>query len=179
MPRKRVKIDEPIAGTIKFLHDPDGINRKHFVPLSRGHVLSVYNRLGIDKKVWMTPSVEELTFSESQRSYFFVVIGYLCDYTGSTKDEEYVAIIEDCFPDEVYEKVVHGKLRHFRPSISDVGKMPLPKMQTLIDFAVNRCKDNDIRIPTAKELGYVTNSEGYIGAPKVEYPTDTFIEPKF
>lgn len=178
MPRKRVKIDEPIAGTIKLLHDPDGINRKHFVPLSRGHVLAVYNRLGINKKVWMTPQVEELTFSESQRSYFFVVIGYLCDYTGSTKDEEYVAIIEDCFPDEVYEKVVQGKLRHFRPSISDVGKMPLPKMQTLIDFAVNRCKDNDIRIPTAEELGYLPNNTGYLGAEPLQNYPDEYQEPK-
>ena len=148
-----------VLGEIGKVKDKDGFDRKRFIPNSPAHLLAVQNRLPLKKKLVCTFAEDVMTFNDGQRDYFFVLTGYLAEHTGYTKNELYVVSIEECFPEECYDKVINGKTHHFRPSISDIGRMSMAKMSKLVDYAYQQCVANDIRVPTKAELGYVEENK--------------------
>lgn len=136
--------------------DPDGIERKHFFPRSRQHFIAVCSRFGLGKKLGMIPVEEDLSFSDAQRAYHFVLCGYLAHNNGNTKNDEHDDAMKEVFGIRYY-KNHEGKEREGRYSISDASSLKLPDIQKLIDRDLAICAFLGIIVPTFEELGYIRN----------------------
>lgn len=174
--KKRTPIDEVILGTIKMVKDPDGINRKHFVPRSRNHLLAVYERLPVNKEIGMIPVEEVNIRSRSQLAYHKVLARYIAHDQGMNEEDVHDAMMKEEFGIRTY--TLNGKTYEGRYSLSDAGGLKVPEVTALIAKDKETCTFLGIVVPTAEELGYTSNDTGYMGAEKVKYPDDKeFKEP--
>jgi len=122
---------------------------------SPGHYQCELNDLPEGKKVAITIASDESARSRGQLAYFMVLAGYIARQTGYTTKEVYPLLIEDVFEPE--ERKWRGKLRKIRRSVSELAKMPTADMSLLIDHAREVCDELEIHVPTAEELGYISN----------------------
>lgn len=122
---------------------------------STAHYQTQLNKLPIGKEVSIQISTKQYTRSQTQLAYFMVLVGYIADYTGHSKDEMYPILIEEVYPPK--EILWKGEMRKVRRSISDMAKMPSYDMGGLIEHALATCSDLEINVPTAQELGYIQN----------------------
>lgn len=143
-----------ILGEVKLV---DGW--KQFVPKSPEHLHAVIARLPVGKQLLCTYSERLPTRSEEQLNYFFVLVEYLCEYTGFTKNDMYQILIKDCFG--VEKRVFLGKVHEVRRSISEAARMPKSEMAELITYTLECCRKLDINVPTPEELGYISNYRSY------------------
>jgi hypothetical protein len=174
MPRRTKKIEEVVWGMIKLHTDPDGIQRKHFFPNSRNHFLAVCNRFPMGQKIGMIPVLEDLSFSDSQRAYHFVLCGYLAHEVGYTKDDAHDDAMKEVFGIRTY-KNHEGIIREGRYSISDIGGLKLPDVQNLINRDLAVCAFLNIVVPTKAELGYIDTDVR--PEPIKNYPQETYKKP--
>ena len=150
----------------------DGIDRKRFLPNSPDHLIAIQNRLPVGTKITCTFSKEELRFSESQRKYHFVLLGYIADYNQNTVEDEHDDSMKEVFGIRYY-KNYKGEQREGRYSINDASSLKNFDVQKLIDHDLAICKFLKIRIPTRKELGYPELDEKL----KTKYPLEEYKEP--
>jgi hypothetical protein len=158
MPR-RLKKQEPIIwGEIKEVKDPDGFVRKHFFPLSLGHMNAILSRFSIGKKIGIQMITDELSFSDSQRAYHFVLLGYIAHHTGNTVDDEHHDSMVEMFGIRTFTNY-KGEKREGRYSISNASELTLDDISRLIERDVRVCNFLELVIPTKKELGYIDENE--------------------
>lgn len=103
----------------------------------------------------MTLTLKKPTRSEAQLRYYAVVVGLIADYTGNTWEE-----MHDCLMILKFgtKKVKLGKETvNVRKSISNGAKFGKIQMIELIEFALEKCFDLEINVPTKQELGYIDN----------------------
>lgn len=129
--------------------------RKRVQMKSPQYYQSRIDKLPIGTELHITFSRKVLTRSQTQLSYFFVLVGYIADHTGHTVNEMYPILIEEVW--EPTEILYRGQLRKVRKSISDVAKMGKLEMGELIEHALATCEELEIRVPTAEELGFIKN----------------------
>lgn len=104
-------------------------------------------------------SFKKPTRSEQQLRYYWVLIGYLAEYTGFTEDEVHDALMKLKFGTKTIQ--IGNDRVEVRKSISNSARFPKSDMLELIDFAMEKCMEFDIHVPSAQELGYITNYGGY------------------
>ena len=155
-----------VLGKMKLV---DG--KKRFVPHSPKHLTSALSRVPFNKEIACTFAEHVPTRSRDQLAYHWVLIGYICEYTGHQKKEMHDFVMRVVFGEK--EIVIGGIKRMVRKSVADDAKMPLAEMSKLIESDLALCRKLEIIVPTAKELGYISNSAQYIDADlsaEVEYP---------
>jgi hypothetical protein len=140
----------------KITASPTGRGRE-FTADSEPYLADCLNKLPIGKKVACTFSEENASRSAQQLSYHWVLMKYLSDYTGNTKEEMHDAIMRIVFGTKVIE-LKNFKV-HVRKSIADSARFPKHKMVELTNYDLELCRHFDINVPTAKELGYVTEQD--------------------
>lgn len=153
------KIDFEIVGEFKPSKriNANGVEifQKKFVPDSSEHYNQQANKAIIRTKYWVTFSKKQPTRSSQQLKYHMVLMGYLSDYTGHTKNEMHEIIMQKKFG--LKELKYEGGVYKIRKSVSDKAKFPKDKMTELIDYDKKECTKHGIRVPTAEELGYIPN----------------------
>lgn len=127
--------------------------KKRFIPNSTGHFNVSLARLFVGKKLTASFSAAGAIRSNTQLRYHWVLMGYLSDHTGYTKEELHDWVMRVKFGEKAI--TIQGITMKTRKSLSDTGKMPKHEAVELIDFDKKLCADLDIHIPTAEELGYL------------------------
>lgn len=141
-----------VHGTIVSMKTDHG-ERHTFMPSSLRYLHDCLNRIPIGKKVACLFSEHVPTRSEGQLAYHFVLVGYLCGYTGFTKDEMHDIILRAKFG--VKELEFEGKVYEVRRSISERAHMAKSDAVELVNFDLELCAKFDIKVPTKSELGYI------------------------
>lgn len=126
---------------------------KRFVPSSPRYVRSCIDKIPAGKKVSMTIAEVGAIRSGSQLRYHWVLMGYLAEHTGFTKEEMHDAVMRLKFGEKEVRFGSH-KVR-VRKSISNEGRMPKHEVVDLITYDLELCAEFEIHVPTAKELGYL------------------------
>ena len=144
--------------------------KKRFVPHSPKHLTSALSRIPLEKEVACTFSEHIPTRSRNQLAYHYVLVNYIAEYTGHSVKEMHDFIMRVVFGEK--EIVIGGIKRMVRKSVADDAKMPLAEMSKLIESDLALCRKLEITVPTAKELGYISNTAQYIDADQgaTEYP---------
>lgn len=146
-----------VIGEMKIV---DG--KKRFVADSPKHLSAEQNRIPFNKKIAVTFSEHIPTRSRDQLAYHMVLIGYISEYTGHSKKEMHDFVMRVVFGEK--EIALGGIKRKVRASVADDAKMPMAQMSFLIRSDLALCKKLDIEVPSAKELGYISNHEQYISS---------------
>lgn len=141
-----------IFGTIQIID-----NKKRFVPKSPAHMQVVISRLPFNLNIACTFSAAVASRSDSQLAYHFVLMGYIAEHTGYTKEEVHDAIMRDKFG--VKRIKVGNIIQDVRQSISEKALFPKSDMVELIEHDLSLCKELNIKVPTAEELGYIPNNK--------------------
>lgn len=117
------------------------------------HFLNTKTKEG--DKGTLTVSLAKPTRSESQLRYYAVIVGMIAEYTGNTWEE-----MHDCLMILKFgtKKVKLGKdIVNVRKSISNSARFGKLDMVELIEFALEKCFELEIKVPTRQELGYIDN----------------------
>lgn len=102
----------------------------------------------------------ELTFKKSSRTeqqlrYYWVIIGLIAAHTGYTSEEMHDALM--IIKWGVKEINILGQTIKVRKSISNKAKFPKINMIDQIEFALEKARELEIKVPTREELGYLPN----------------------
>lgn len=127
--------------------------KKKFAFSSPDHYHQLIRSLPVGKKLGVTFEEYKPTRTSSQLAYHWVLIGYLAEHTGHTKEEMHDYVMRQKFGTK--EVTVLGKTEQVRRSIADMAKMPLSDCVELIEFDLALCSGLEIRVPTKTELGYL------------------------
>lgn len=120
---------------------------------SSAHWQMEINKLWPGKKYAITVEEYKPARSKEQLAYYWVLLGYLADYSGHTSEELHDAIMRRKFGTK---KIKVGNLEEeVRKSIADTARFPKSDMVELISEALNLCSQLEIRVPTKQELGYL------------------------
>lgn len=131
--------------------------KKKFIPKSPAYVRDQMSKLQVGKNASMTLSETKAIRSPAQLAYHWVLMGYIAEYTGNTKEEMHDAIMRIKFGEKEV-RIGNYKVR-VRKSVSDEARMAKFDMVDLISFDLELCADLEIRVPTAEELGYIPNTK--------------------
>lgn len=142
-----------ILGEIKVIDE-----KKHFVPFSRHHMDVCIWRLPVDKKVTVTFTETKTIRSKEQLRYHFVLMGYLAQYTGYTREEIHDAVMRIHFGEKAV--ILGDKRTMVRKSMGDGGGLSKAEVVELIEYDLSLCDKFEIRVPTPRELGYVVDKDG-------------------
>lgn len=134
----------------------DGRPETRFVPKSVKHFRSCSARAPKNKVVAATFYENVAIRSRNQLAYHFVLLGYIADYTGYTKDELHDAIMRMKFGTK--SVTISGQTVEVRKSLADAAKLPKHEAVELIEYDLDVCKELGIKVPTPEELGYITES---------------------
>lgn len=103
----------------------------------------------------LTINFKKPTRSEAQLRYYAVVVGMIADYTGDDWEGVHEALTILKFG---RRKVKIGKdIVEVRRSISNRARMPKNMMSELIEFALEKAYELNIKVPSRRELGYLEN----------------------
>ncbi|MHB8674641.1 MAG: hypothetical protein ACYDAK_13320 [Candidatus Limnocylindrales bacterium] len=91
--------------------------------------------------------------SDSQLRYHRVLCGYIAEHTGHTPDEIHDWAMRAALGTKTI--TVDGKSATVRRSLAADGDVAKHEAVDLIEFDLGVCKDLEIRVPTAEELGYL------------------------
>lgn len=129
----------------------DGIPR--FIPSSPMYVRSCLNRVPSGKKVSMSLFEDGAIRSSSQLRYHWVLMGFLADHTGFSKEEMHDAAMRLKFGEK--EIRLGNQTVKVRKSISKEGRLPKHEVVELIEYDLSLCAEFEIKVPTPQELGYL------------------------
>jgi hypothetical protein len=139
-----------VLGTIQRVED-----RHRFIPNSPGHMSACVSRIPLGKPVSCTFYDQIPTRSEGQLAYHWVLMGHIATHTGYTKDEVHDAIMRKKFGTKKIK--LAGMEIEVRKSVSDKARFPKSDMVELISYDREICDRLEIVVPTAEELGYISN----------------------
>lgn len=129
--------------------------RHAFTPNSQAYLRDNLNKIPVGKKISITFYEDVPARSQQQLAYHMVLMGYIADYNQDSKEAMHDGIMRLKFGTR---KIKIGNQEvEVRKSASDKAKMPMHKMQELIDYDLEICKFLNIKVPTAEELGYTSN----------------------
>lgn len=139
-----------ILGDFRFVE-----GKKQFIPKSPAYYRDLARQAPTDKPVAVTFSTKTPTRSESQLAYHWVLVGYIAKETGYTKEECHDLIMQLKFGTK--KVTIAGKTADVRKSISDRALFPKYLMVELIEYDLEVCHELGLHVPTAQELGYISN----------------------
>lgn len=137
-------------GTIQILE-----GKKRFVPHSVPYHHQGINRFSEGAKVRATYKEVKREHSRPQHNYHFALCGLISDHTGYTVDDVHDAMMKLTFGTRSVSLL--GREFEARESISSAAQMSSAKAQELINKDLEVCADLEIRVPTMKELGLISN----------------------
>lgn len=145
-----------IIGEFQDVENKDGYTETRFVPKSVKHFRSVSRNAPKNKPIAATFYATVSSRSRNQLAYHFVLLGYIADHTGYTKDELHDAIMRLHFGTKTI--TISGRSVEVRASLSDAAKLPKYEVVELIEYDLKLCKELGIKVPSPEELGYITES---------------------
>jgi hypothetical protein len=149
---KRQVTEFVVLGTVVV---DEATGRKRVLAKSDRYLRGSLDRLNVGDEVVVTYSTRKPTFSQGQRNLHFALMGYLAEYSGHSVAEMHEYVMREKFGTK---RIALGdKIQEVRRSLSDTAKMPKDEMGELLDFDFELCKSLGIEVPTAEELGYVSN----------------------
>lgn len=136
-----------VLGTVREVE-----GKKRFVPSSPEFFRTMLSKVPVDKKVSCTFSAKIPTRSESQLHYHWVLMGFISEHTGFTKEECHDWIMIDKFGTKKMK--IGNTIHDVRRSIADKALFPKYDMVELIERDLEICRELEIHVPTPQELGY-------------------------
>jgi hypothetical protein len=164
--------DKIIFSCIGEFKDVDG--RRRFIPDSPDYYVDRSSKQPLNKKYTCDFTTKVPTRSEAQLAYHWILCQYISEHTGFQPGEVH----------QMAKQLVWGtktvKIGKYTTqvckSISDKAMTPKYEVVLLIEKDLEMCADNDIRVPTRKELGYIDTDEKI--KPIKNYPKED-INPTF
>lgn len=132
--------------------------KKKFRPNSTTYFNENMSRFMVGKKLVAEFKEFRSLRSEPELRYHMVLCGYISAHTGFTKREVHEAIMKLKFG--IKEVKLLGYVAEVRRSISESGDLENWEAVELIEYDLAMCAEMEIRVPTAKELGYLVDKKG-------------------
>ncbi len=117
------------------------------------HFLKTKCKIGDKGTMFLT--LKKPTRSESQLRYYWVVVGLLANDCGYTSEELHEWLMISCFGTQ--KVTVNGITKEVRKSIAKSARISKLDMMTLLDFALEKCFEMNVIVPSAQSLGYIRN----------------------
>lgn len=133
--------------------------RKKFVPKSLAYFNDRMSRIKEGQVLHVTFSTSIPTRSQSQLDYHWVLMQYIADSTGYTKEEVHEWMMVKKFGTS--QVTLNGESYEVRKSVANRARFPKSDMVELITADLELCRDLGINVPTPEELGYISNRGGY------------------
>lgn len=114
-----------------------------------------FSKLPVGTVGTLTVILKKPTRSEQQLRYYFVLVGFIAEYTGHTDDEIHDALMRLKFG--VKEVKLGSDIVEVRKSISNSARMTKTECMELIEFALEKCSELNINVPSKESLGYISN----------------------
>ncbi len=130
---------------------------KVFVATSEKYLTDNLNRLPVGKEVTCTFYEHKATRSSTQLAYHMVLMGYVAEHTGYTREECHDAIMRIVFGTKIIS--LGGMNVQVRQSISDGAKMKKEEVTELIMYDLELCGRLEINVPSAESLGYTPSNK--------------------
>lgn len=141
-----------VFGEVKIVE-----GKKRFIPKSSGHMNAVISRLPFNINIACTFSAAVATRSDSQLNYHWVLMEYMSEHSGHTKEECHDFMMRKVFGTK---KIRIGNIiQEVRLSISEKALFPKTEMVELIDQDLQLLKELNVNVPTMSELGYISNND--------------------
>lgn len=131
----------------------DGEHR--FVPSSPTYFRTASRRAPLGKPVAVTFSTKVPTRSQAQLRYHWVLVGYIAEHTGYTKEEVSDLVLRNKFG--VKTITINGLSSQVRQSISEIARFPKMQMMELIEYDLEIARELGVHVPTMEELGFIPN----------------------
>lgn len=103
----------------------------------------------------LTISLAKPTRSEQQLRYYAVIVGLIAEYTGNTWEEMHEALMILKWGTKKVK--IGNNMVDVRKSISNGAGFKKIDMIEQIEFALEKCFEFGIKVPTKEELGYISN----------------------
>lgn len=129
--------------------------RKRFCPNSVDYINDNISRLPVGRKLACTFYDKIPSRSQAQLAYHMILMKYLAEYSGTTREEMHDAVMRLKFGTK--KVILMGLETHVRKSLSDAARFPKAEMVELIDYDLKLCAWANIKVPTREELGYLPN----------------------
>lgn len=126
--------------------------KKRLEITSPPHFRQALQRLELGE-VALTIEKQKRARSQQQLAYHWVLLGYLSDYSGHTKEELHDAIMRQKFG--VTEIQIGDIKQSVRKSVANSALFPKGDMMELIETDLELCSKLGIVVPTKEELGYL------------------------
>jgi len=153
MPRRKKPIGDIVWGRITKVQEGEYMQNR-FVPISQTYWKTILNRYSEGKKIGLQIMEDELSFSDAQRRYHFVLSRFISKEIGISIDDQHNDAMIEVFGHRTYTNY-KGEVREGRYSISNASDLNLEDVQKLIDYDLGVCGFLNIIVPSKKELGYV------------------------
>ncbi|MFA6992668.1 MAG: hypothetical protein WC269_05350 [Candidatus Gracilibacteria bacterium] len=155
MPRRK-KIEMDIVwGKIQKVQEGEFMQNR-FLPFSQPYWKTILNRYSEGKKIGLQVMEDELSFSDAQRRYHFVLLRFIAKETGNSIDDEHEDAMRSVFGTKTYTNY-KGEIHESRYSLSNNSDLTLPDVQKLIDHDLGVCDFLNIVVPSKESLGYVND----------------------
>jgi hypothetical protein len=119
----------------------------------------LYTKAKVGDKGTMILTFKKPSRSQSQLRYHMTLCGLIGNHTGYTTEEVHDAVMRIKNGTKVVS--LGGFNVHVRDSVAEKAKFPKQLMAEMIEFDLDLCRRYEIKVPTAEELGYVSNNIGY------------------
>lgn len=117
------------------------------------HFLKTKCTVGAQGTMYLT--FAKPTRSDQQLRYYWVLVGLIAEYAGYTRDECHDALMRLKFG--IKEVKIGSDIVQVRRSISNSARMTKTECIELIEFALEKCSELNINVPSAESLGYIRN----------------------
>ena len=138
----------------EFKDDPE--RGRRFIPDSAPYYHDRCSKMPLNKKFTCDFTTKIPTRSEAQLDYHWVICNYISEHTGFTKYEVHDFMMRKVFGTKIIK--IGNFQTEVRESISDRAKLPKYMAVDLITEDLQICQDLEIAVPTAQELGYISNT---------------------
>lgn len=129
---------------------------KHrFIPNSPSYLADRLSRISLGKEISCMFSEHVPTRSEAQLAYHWVLVHYIAEHCGYTDEEIHDAIMRLKFGTK--NVIIGNRKVEVRKSISNKARLPKYMAIELISYDLQLCEELKIKVPTAQELGYISN----------------------
>jgi len=147
--------NKTVWSVIGEFRDLDG--RRKFVPDSSDYYIDRCSKMPLGKKYTCDITTNIPTRSEAQLAYHWILCQYISEHTGFTPDEVH----------QLSKQLVWGTktvnigkyTAQVCKSIADRAMTPKFEVVALIQRDLEICAENEIRVPTKAELGYIDENE--------------------
>ncbi len=128
-------------------------NKKRFIPKSPAYFNQESQKVPLNKTIAVEFKAKIPSRSNAQLRYHMVLMGYLAEHCGYSREEMHDAVMRIKFGTKQIR--IGDLVTEVRKSVSEKASFPKMDMVDLINYDLELCEKMEVKVPTMEELGYL------------------------